>query len=145
MNRKPGPGRRPVEPPCRAGREGPGADTPLPETGELRNSIGHQVISDTEAWVGSENDKAVWHELGTAHVPPRLFLSIQKSERTSRRVREKSLRPHPNDTQKQPRSRGCWSSVKRVTELGGGIWWNPILPTELRTSRTMHRGFWNDP
>jgi hypothetical protein len=49
------------------------ADTPLLETGELRDSIG-VTIGDREASVGSNNDKAIWHELGTVHIPPRSFL-----------------------------------------------------------------------
>jgi hypothetical protein len=49
---------------------GPG---PLLETGELRDSIGrHAEGNDGE--VGSNNDKAVWHELGTSKIPPRSFL-----------------------------------------------------------------------
>jgi phage gpG-like protein len=48
-------------------------DSPLLETGELRDSIHHEVHGH-EADVGSDNDKAVWHELGTSRVPPRSFL-----------------------------------------------------------------------
>ena len=55
-------------------RKGRG-DSPLLETGELRNSIEH-TIGDKVAWVGSNNDKAVWHELGTSKMPPRPFLSL---------------------------------------------------------------------
>jgi phage gpG-like protein len=49
------------------------ADTPLLETGELRSSIEHNVDGRT-AHIGSNNPKAVWHELGTARIPPRSFL-----------------------------------------------------------------------
>lgn len=49
-------------------------DTPLLETGEMRASIGRK-IGHGEAVVGSDNDKAVWHELGTSKTPPRPFLS----------------------------------------------------------------------
>jgi hypothetical protein len=31
--------------------------------------------SGNEGHVGSDNDKAVWHELGTARIPPRSFLA----------------------------------------------------------------------
>jgi hypothetical protein len=34
-------------------------DTPLLETGELRDSIEYTIVSDHEAQVGSNNDKAV--------------------------------------------------------------------------------------
>lgn len=57
-------------------------DTPLLETGEMRDSIG-TVILDHEAHVGSNDDKAVWQELGTSRgIPPRSFLggaAVRKS------------------------------------------------------------------
>ena len=49
------------------------ADTPLLETGQLRDSITHSVDAN-EARVGSNEDTAVWQELGTSHIPPRSFL-----------------------------------------------------------------------
>lgn len=42
-------------------------------TGEMRDSIGHTVIGNV-AHVGSDNDKLVWFELGTAKQPPRTVL-----------------------------------------------------------------------
>jgi len=58
-------------------------DTPLLETGEMRDSIG-TIIAETEAHVGSNDDKAVWQELGTSRgIPPRSFLggaAVRKSE-----------------------------------------------------------------
>ena len=49
------------------------ADTPLLETGEMRDSIEHTTLHE-EAFVGSNNDKAIYHELGTAKIPARSFL-----------------------------------------------------------------------
>lgn len=59
-------------------------DTPLLETGELRDSIvtsvGQNRVSSGQfsagfsAMVYSTSPKAVWHELGTRTVPPRPFL-----------------------------------------------------------------------
>jgi phage gpG-like protein len=49
-------------------------NTPLLETGELRASI-EWNSSGNEGHVGSNNDKAVWHELGTVKIPPRSFLA----------------------------------------------------------------------
>jgi hypothetical protein len=46
---------------------------PLLRTGGLRDSIHHHVDGDT-VHVGSDDDKAVWQELGTIHIPPRTFL-----------------------------------------------------------------------
>ncbi|MFG1388807.1 phage virion morphogenesis protein [Xanthobacter versatilis] len=47
---------------------------PLLRTGEMRDSIEHTVGKD-EAQVGSNNDKALWQELGTSRgIPPRSFL-----------------------------------------------------------------------
>ena len=49
-------------------------DTPLLETGAMRDSIHHTVGHD-EALVGSNDDKAVFQELGTSRgIPPRSFL-----------------------------------------------------------------------
>jgi phage gpG-like protein len=45
----------------------------LLETGEMRDSI-EWTAEEKEGWVGSNNDKAVWHELGTAKIPARTFL-----------------------------------------------------------------------
>lgn len=50
------------------------ADEPLLRTGELRGSIEHQANS-FEARIGSNEDKAVWQELGTSRIPPRSFLA----------------------------------------------------------------------
>ena len=51
------------------------ADTPLYETGEMRDSIEHYVDPDRlKAEVGSNNPKALWHELGTVTIPARSFL-----------------------------------------------------------------------
>lgn len=50
------------------------ADTPGIETGEMRDSIQHFSNRD-ELEVGSDNDKALWFELGTSRgQPPRSFL-----------------------------------------------------------------------
>lgn len=50
-------------------------DTPLLETGEMRDSIEH-ISSAKEAHIGSNSDKAVWQELGTSRgIPPRPFLA----------------------------------------------------------------------
>ena len=49
------------------------ADTPLLETGGLRDSIEWNA-SEHEGRVGTNDDKAVWQELGTSRIPPRSFL-----------------------------------------------------------------------
>jgi|SRR5215472_9168594 len=52
-----------------------GADTPLYETGELRDSIEHHVDRDAlTAQVGSNDPVAVFQELGTVTIPARSFL-----------------------------------------------------------------------
>src|SRR5258707_8114994 len=48
--------------------------TPLLETGELRGSIEWNSEGNV-GHVGSNNDKAVWHELGTSKIPSRSFLA----------------------------------------------------------------------
>ena len=49
------------------------ANDPLLRTGEMRDSISHEV-GDKEAVVGSSDERAVWQELGTRTIPPRSFL-----------------------------------------------------------------------
>lgn len=53
-------------------------DEPLLRSGEMRDSIEVGPITggwaDTSIEVGSNNDKAVWQELGTDKIPPRSFL-----------------------------------------------------------------------
>jgi hypothetical protein len=49
-------------------------NTPLLQTGEMRASI-EWNSSGNEGYVGSNNDKAVWQELGTRTIPPRPFLA----------------------------------------------------------------------
>jgi hypothetical protein len=56
-------------------KQGYSANDPLLRTGELRDSIEHHVIDSREAEVGSNNDAAVYAELGTITEPPRPFLS----------------------------------------------------------------------
>jgi phage gpG-like protein len=48
-------------------------DSPLLETGDLRDSIERDVQHGV-AYVGSNNPKALWHEFGTSRIPPRPFL-----------------------------------------------------------------------
>ena len=49
------------------------ADTPLLETGEMRDSIGH-TVGHNEVEIGSTSQIAVYQELGTSRIPPRPFL-----------------------------------------------------------------------
>jgi phage gpG-like protein len=66
-------------------RQGYPEDEPLLRTGEMRDSIEHQV-ADYEAEIGSNNDKAVWQELGTDRIPPRSFLGGAAAETSDRVV-----------------------------------------------------------
>jgi len=50
------------------------ADTPLLETGEMRDSVDYRADHNT-AEIGSDLDKAIWQELGTSRIPPRSFLA----------------------------------------------------------------------
>lgn len=64
---------------------------PLLRTGEMRESIERKVLDGSTAAVGSDNDKAVWQELGTPTIPPRSFLgiaAIRKGEDAARIVGE---------------------------------------------------------
>lgn len=66
-------------------QQGYAENEPLLRTGEMRDSIEHKVIGN-EAHVGSNNDKAVWQELGTENIPPRSFLGGAAAEETPKIV-----------------------------------------------------------
>lgn len=51
-------------------RQGYPEDEPLLRRGDVRDSIEREV-HDSEGFVGSDNDIAVWEELGTSKMPPR--------------------------------------------------------------------------
>lgn len=56
-------------------RQGFPANEPLLRTGEMRDSIQYEIIEPgKEAEIGSNDDIAVYQELGTATIPPRSFL-----------------------------------------------------------------------
>eukprot|EP01037_Dinobryon_pediforme_P012169 gene12169-12257_t len=50
-------------------------DSPLLETGEMRDSIAHNS-DEHVAYVGSNNPKMTWQELGTDRIPPRPVLGL---------------------------------------------------------------------
>lgn len=53
--------------------QGYSADEPLLRSGEMRESIHHEVEA-LEAIIGSDSDIAFWQETGTATIPARPFL-----------------------------------------------------------------------
>jgi phage gpG-like protein len=55
-------------------RRGFDSDGPLLRTGQLRESISH-TSNHEKAIVGSNLDRAVYHEFGTSRMPPRSFLA----------------------------------------------------------------------
>jgi HK97 gp10 family phage protein len=61
-------------------------DTPLLETGTMRDSIEHTLVSSSEAEVGSNDPVAEYQELGTPSIPPRSFLA-----ETGRRNEEEAI------------------------------------------------------
>jgi phage gpG-like protein len=56
-------------------------DSPLLETGELRDSI-ERDVQDHVAYVGTNNKKALWHEFGTSRIPPRPFFGPTAAAKT---------------------------------------------------------------
>lgn len=61
-------------------------DEPLLRTGDLRDSIKHEV-SEFEAVIGSESDIAAYQEFGTDKIPPRPFMGpalFNNSERIAK-------------------------------------------------------------
>jgi phage gpG-like protein len=56
-----------------------GINTPLLQSGELRDSIEHTVHYPS-GFVGSNSDIAVYQELGTSRIPPRSYLGHAAQE-----------------------------------------------------------------
>lgn len=56
------------------------ADTPLLETGALKDSIAYNV-SRGEAYVGTDHFVAAWQEFGTRTIPPRPFMGGALNEK----------------------------------------------------------------
>jgi phage gpG-like protein len=73
-------------------------DTPLLDSGALRDSISAFVEmhgpENGRAVVGSNEDTAVWQELGTKTIPPRSFLlsSAMRSEKELARIARRYIR-----------------------------------------------------
>jgi hypothetical protein len=58
-----------------------GVNTPLLEQGNMRDSIEHTVVDSSHGYVGSNDDVAVYQELGTSRgLPPRSFLGRAAQE-----------------------------------------------------------------
>ena len=69
-------------------RLGYDTDAPLLRTGEMRDSIQHEVAG-TELVMGSKSDKAEWQEFGTNKIPPRPFIgpaAFKNKEKIQRRL-----------------------------------------------------------
>jgi HK97 gp10 family phage protein len=71
-------------------------DTPLLETGELRDSIEHIVRregTEVVGYVGTNNPIAKYHELGTRHIPPRSFLgeAAMRQEHKIHKMMERTI------------------------------------------------------
>jgi HK97 gp10 family phage protein len=69
-------------------------DTPLLETGELRRSIEHNVDSDgKDAYVGTNDPIAKYHEFGTSRIPARSFLggALMQQEKKIHAMMERTL------------------------------------------------------
>jgi len=55
-------------------RQGFSPNDPLLRTGEMRDSIEHTVVAG-DGFIGSNDPKAKWQELGTDRIPARSFLA----------------------------------------------------------------------
>ena len=71
-------------------------DTPLLETGELRDSIEHVVEregAEVVGYVGTNDPIAKYHELGTRHIPPRSFLgeAAMRQEHKIHKMMERTI------------------------------------------------------
>ena len=62
------------------------ANEPLERTGELRDSIEHEVEGSEMLTVGSDDPIARYQEIGTASVPPRPFIGPSMAESMDRNL-----------------------------------------------------------
>ena len=72
-------------------------DSPLLETGAMRDSYARKVVSPTKAAVGSNDPKATWQELGTSRgIPPRPVLKTAgvRKERDVHRIVGRRIKRH---------------------------------------------------
>ncbi|MBI6183464.1 hypothetical protein JEQ07_24095 [Serratia proteamaculans] len=62
-------------------------DAPLLRTGDMQGSFSHEV-KGLEAVIGSTDDKLVYHEFGTAKMPPRPVLgpAVERNEKFIKRI-----------------------------------------------------------
>jgi HK97 gp10 family phage protein len=77
----------------RKARMGYPADSPLLATGEMQESITHEV-EGLVAVVGTPDQKALYHELGTARMPPRPVLGpalMHNQERIEKLIGEAAV------------------------------------------------------
>jgi hypothetical protein len=86
----PQPGWAPLKPETIARKDG--VNSPLLESGELRSSIEWNADAH-EGYVGSNNPKAIWQELGTSRgIPPRPFIYARRSKWRAKSTRWPSVR-----------------------------------------------------
>lgn len=62
-------------------------DSPLRETGELADSYGAKVVDANHAAVGSDDEKAIWQELGTPRIPARPVLALAGATKETEAVK----------------------------------------------------------
>jgi hypothetical protein len=55
-------------------------DTPLLETGDMRDSWEAVVVNEELAMTGSTDDKQEWHEFGTDNIPARPVARIEEKQ-----------------------------------------------------------------
>jgi phage gpG-like protein len=67
---------------------------PLLVTGELRESYADKVIDAHHAAVGSDDDKAVWQEMGTPTIPQRPVLALAGAAKEAEVVEAIARRIH---------------------------------------------------
>jgi phage gpG-like protein len=102
-------------------RHGWPVPSPLLRTGELRDSIEtagpFRSGNTVRGYVGSNNDKAVWHELGTSRVPPRPFLSLAAMGKEKEIVEKTAAIIFATMVRGGPNFRGLREAMRLAREL----------------------------
>jgi phage gpG-like protein len=115
-------------------------DTPLLDTGQLRDSISAYVqMHDDEhgrAVVGSDSEIAVYQELGTSRIPPRSFLmmSAKRSEKDLQKIVRKYIHAAWRSASHDNEILHLLHAIKLVLEVAKELYSNTI-GKDLRKKR----------
>jgi len=123
-------------------------NTPLLETGEMRSSIEftapvRETFDEVAGYVGSNNDKAVWHELGTKNIPPRSFLAAAASDQEKAIVKMAGELVFRTIVNGGRNFHGTWKAVE-ILKHAAHEFSDAFHPDNQGEGQRHHSSFWSD-